>query len=374
MEKTQLLIPRRLYLIRVVVTIALILSFLMSIRLWGSDTFFPDVPFFDGITLNPLFSHLLVGGSIVFLLCSLILKHHRLFIALSILINIVLIALDLNRLQAWFYVYNAILFVLLFYNGRVDDSGKFTGIFIIIQLIIASVYFFNGISQLNSNFAMSDFQSTVAPLGHILSQRQFTFFSHLGKYIPVYLIFLGTGLLWRPLRYLSLPAAWLFHLLLLVLLVAGKGSANYALWFMNLVFSALILLLFYGRTAQRYFNWTLLFQKPLFFAVMFAFWMVPVFNQMHYWPKSPTTNFMNGKTNDKKMLISQQTFDKLPYYLKTFCDKTDKDYTLQLSRWCRVELASEYMSHATFNNILWLNQLAVGTGDVKETEEELSSL
>lgn len=374
MEGLQTSTPRRLSFIRIIVTLGLILSFLMSMNLWCGERVFPSNPVITNFTLGAPLDYILVILSICCLICSLFLRKHRLFIFLSLAINIFLVLLDLNRLQAWFYVYNAILFVLMFYNGRVDDSGRYTYFFIIIQLIIASVYIYNGISQFNSYFLQSDFYDVISPLENISSQRQFEFFMSAGKFVPYFVIFIGLGLIIKPARYLAISAAWFFHLVLLILLFPSAKNTNYALWFMNLIFGILVLFLFSGKTQTRYFNWLLLFQKPLFYVVMFAFWVVPIFNLANHWPYSPTTNFKYGNVQNRFVAIDENTFRKLPPYLKHFCSKNNNNYFLKVSEWCRHELKSEYNSPSPLQGVLIDDIIQITSTDVKETEDELSAL
>lgn len=374
MEVQKISIPKRLFYTRVCVTLGLIVSFLLSINLWGGERIFPGAPVFQNLFLKAPFDYILFVLSILFLISSLLFKNFRLFIFLSLIVNLFLVLLDLNRLQPWFYVYNAILFVFLFYNGRVDNAGKYTSIFIFVQLIIASVYIYNGINQLNSFFLSTDFYNVISPLEVIASARQFSFFMKIGNIIPYYIIFIGVALLIRPLRYLSISAALIFHLLLLILLFPSAKNNNHALWFMNLIFAFLTLFLFSGKTAERYFSLSLLFQKPLFYLIVFAFWIIPFLNFFNYWPKSPTTNFMYGKSDRQNLSINQSTFDRLPLYIKHFCVKNNTGYLLKISDWCLHELKSEYITKATFNTTIQGDILQITLRDVKETEEELSSL
>jgi hypothetical protein len=374
MEGLKISIPRRLFYIRVCVSFGLIISFLLSLNLWGGERYFPDSPVFSNFFLKAPYDYFLVILSILFLLSSLFFEKSRLFIFLALTVNIFLVLFDLNRLQPWFYVYNAILFVLLFYNGRVDNTGKYTTIFIFIQLIIASVYIYNGINQLNPMFLSTDFYNVISPLNEIVSARQFDFFMKAGSAVPYFIIFIGLGLIIRPTRYLSISAAFIFHLILLILLFPTAKNSNYALWFMNFTFAFLDLFLFSGKTNERYFSFSLLFQKPLFYLVIFAFWIVPFLNFFNYWPNSPTTNFRYGKSNQKTISVSRHTFEHLPLYLKHFCVKDRDNYVLKVSDWCLDELRSEYMPQASLKSFIESDKLSVTSADVKETEEELSSL
>jgi hypothetical protein len=365
-------IPQRLFFIRISVTLALILSFFLSFHLWFGSSLFPNAPLFKTFHIAAPFETVLTSFSILFLICSLLLRKSRLFILLSLLVNVCLVIFDLNRLQPWFYVYNAILFVMLFYNGRVDDSAKYTSIFILIQLILTSVYVYNGLNQFRAGFIENDFRDTILPLSNLTSERQFAFFLNMGRFVPCFIIFMGLGLLIRPVRYLAIFSAWSFHFLLLIFLFPSDKNPNYALWLMNLAFAMLLLFLFSGQTRQKHFSAVVLLQKPLFYVILFAFWLVPALNYLRYWPKAPTTNFMCGKS--VKINIDALSYEKLPVYLKHFCSKNEQGYELRAGDWCRYELGSEYTGHASFNNIFKREIHQITSHDVKETEDELSSL
>jgi hypothetical protein len=285
-----------------------------------------------------------------------------------------MVLLDINRLQPWFYVYNAILFVLLFYNGRVDNAGKYTSIFIMTQLIVASVYIFNGLNQLNSYFLQTDYHTAILPLSGIFSARQFSFFMKCGYVVPYFIIFIGLGLIIKPLRYLSITIALVFHFVLLILMFPSVNNDNNALWLMNLIFSFLVLFMFSGKIRESYFSTSLLFQKPLFYMVLFGFWISPLLNYLNYGEKLPTTNFRFGKSEEQNLTITSATFEQLPLYVKHFCVKNNEGYKLKISDWCLHELKSEYNYKTTLKPILANDIVQITSKDVKETEEELSSL
>lgn len=373
MEGLQTPIPRRLFYIRVLVTVALILSFFLSLNLWGGERLFPGNPLLI-LNIQPPYDYALAGLSILFLVCSLFLNKYRLFIFLSICVNVVLALMDLNRLQVWFYVYNAILFVLVFYNGRVDDLNKFTFFFVTLQVILASVYICNAIGQFDTGFVQGDFREVISPLSSISSPRQFDFFLSVGKTVPYLVLFTGIGLLMRPVRFLAISLAWAFHFALLILLFPSAKNTNYALWLMNLVFGLLVLLLYSGKTQTRYFNWLLLFQRPVFYVIFFAFVIVPVLNYSGYWPQSPTTNLNYGDARPKQLEIGNSTFQQLPPYVKHFCSKNNNNYFLRVGDWCRHELNSEYSGYNGFNTILVQDVIQITSNDVKETEDALSAL
>lgn len=375
MEGLKYSIPQRLFYLRVIVTLGLVISFLLSINLWGGERYFPSIPVFEHWILQPPFDYALVILSIVFLLCSSLFNHTRLFIFLALLVNCLMVLFDLNRLQPWFYVYNAILLVFLFYNGRVDNANKFTSVFIYIQLIVASVYVFNGISQLmNPFFIVTDFYDAILPLKKIVSDRQFDLFLKFGKAVPFTLVFIGTGLLVRPVKYLAISVGLTLHLFLFVLLFPSAENSNYALWFMNLVFGFMMLFLFSGKTQQRYFSISVLFQKPVFYMIIAAFWVMPLFNSSNIWPSALSFNFKSGSSGKENILISENTYQALPHYIRSFCVKKNTSYVLRVRNWCNHELRSEYFEQDIFVHSGIKDALQIADVEQELPMDELSVL
>lgn len=368
MEGLPVSIPRRLYFLRVIVTVGIFVSFFLSLNLWGGERFFPSKSFFENITLKPPFDFALVICSGLFLLCSLFFTHTRIFIFLSLTINLLLVLFDINRLQPWFYIYNAILIVFLFYDGRVDNSNKFTSIFILIQLIVSGVYVYNGLSQLfNANFINTDFYDVIIPLKRMVSERQFAFCLKMGKAVPCLIIFVGVGLLIKPVKYLAVSLGLIMHFLLLILLFPSPANSNYSLWFMNIVFGGLIVFLFSGKTQPRYFSISVLFQKPVFYIILFSFWILPVLNYKNHWHDVLSFNFKSGSTGKEKILITGNTYNYLPLYIKSFCTKCSDGYNLRVDKWCRAELRSEY-----YNQKINLNKGVIGETQMVTTRVDVS--
>ncbi|MBL7921370.1 MAG: hypothetical protein JNJ40_13720 [Bacteroidia bacterium] len=350
-------IPQRLLLIRVTVCISLIISVLLSLNLWGGERTFPYAPAFDISYVKAPYDYFFAAFFLLFILGSLFLKRHRLLIFVALLLAAGMVVFDMNRLQPWLYIYCAFLFVLMFYNGRIDDANKFTSFFIVLQLIFCSVYIFNGISQLNSAFAENAFPDLISPLQGMMSERQFLFVKKIGVFTPYVLLFIGIGLLIRVIRYLAITFALLFHVLLVIFLFPTPINQNYAMWFCNITFIPLLFLLFSGKTKQRYYSPTLLLQFPLFYLVIILFWVMPFFNQKNLWPDNLSANFKSGNVNEAEFRFSKNVLDELPPYVRHFCISADSVYILDYNSWCRDELNTNcYREIITFNNIYYYLQ------------------
>lgn len=319
MEGLQISIPQRMMLLRITLIFSLIISIFLSFNLWGGYKNVPTCSLIDVGLIRAPFDFIFVALAMLSWLASLFLNRHRLFLFFSLALSVFMVLLDINRLQPWFYIYNALLAVFLFYNGRVDDSNKFTGYFIILQIVFASVYFFCGLSQLNSLFINSDYSDIISPLRALVSERQFLFFKKLGFIVPYMLMFIGVGLIISPIRYLAISLATLVHLLLLLLLFPSSNNENYTLWFSNLSFLIMLFLMFSGKTKQKYFSPTYLFQIPVFYLMMILFVVMPFFNNAGKWPDFMSSNFSSGNNNTAIISLSYKAAEKLPTSITRFC-------------------------------------------------------
>src|SRR4249919_3918362 len=151
MNGLQISIPQRLTFLRVAIVSFFVLSIFFTWRLWTQVHLFPAAAVLPAVGGDGL----QLALTIVVLLClpsSLIFKWYRLLLAVAVCAITALVLMDLNRLQQWVYIYGAILTVLVFYNGRVDDPNRYTSYFIITQIIVCSLYFFRGLHQLQGGF------------------------------------------------------------------------------------------------------------------------------------------------------------------------------------------------------------------------------
>jgi hypothetical protein len=367
-EGLQFSIPQRMLLIRNTLIVGLILSVFLSLNLWAGTRGLPYAGLIDKGSIPAPYDYILVLVLVFLWLGTLFLFKQRLLLFLSVLLSIFLVLVDVNRLQPWFYLYNMMLVVFLFYNGRVDDSSKFTSFFILLQIIFASVYFFSGWSQLNSLFVETDYLELISPLKSLMSERQFLFFQRFGNVVSFIFMFIGIGLIISPIRYLAISLAVLLHLILIVLMFPTPKNLNYSLWFSNLVFIPLLLLLFSGKTKQRYFSPLFLFQMPLFYMVIFLFILMPFFNNSGRWPDYLSSNFKSGNTQTVIISLSEKSVESLPDELKKYCEPQYGFSAFNYDRWYLSNLhVSCYPSPKVFNGIFeHLRQ--VSTADVKEIE------
>jgi hypothetical protein len=367
MEGLQLSIPYRMMLVRITLVCALIISVLLSLPLWCGERLFPHTPVFAQNLLERPLEIIILCLMVLCFLGSMFFNYQRLLILTGLLAATFLILNDVNRLQTWFYIYGSMLAVFVFYNGRVDDANRYTTFFIILQVMFASVYFFAGFNQLNCLFVDTEYASIISPVRSFLSERQFLFFKKMGVIVPYILMFTGVGFIISAIRYLSITLAIIIHTLLLIFLFPSINQ-DYALWFSNLVFMIILILLFSGKTKQRYFSPAFLFQKPLFFIVIILFVIMPFFNNSDKWPDNVSFNIRSGNYTRARISVSEKILNKLTVSHRIYFTKQDDKYILNYREWCMNELKGECVNTGLVFNSILRSLEAFADVNVKEIE------
>ncbi len=352
-EGLQLSLPKRINLIRITLVLSLLISVLLSLNLWCGDRSFPVTPIIQLNWLNSSYDFIWIVLVILFWITSLFFRFQRVFIFLACLFCFFLILFDLNRLQPWFFMYNSLLVMFIFYNGRVDEPNKNTSFFIIIQLIFASFYFFNGISCLNDQFVKESFEVIISPIQTLVSERHFIFLKKIGFLVPYLLMFIGLGLMISSIRYLAFSFAFLLHLILLVLFFPSANHLNYSLWLSNLTFIFLLFFMFSGNINPPIYSLILLFNRILFYPVFVFFIVLPFFNLTNKWPDFLSSNSKGGNNKHLEIKINKDIKQQLSPYERFFLVPTDSLFFVDYQHWCHHELNSDCIpSERVFNSIL----------------------
>jgi hypothetical protein len=344
-EGLRLNIPQRLALLKTVLLLSLLASVMFSFSLWTGARDFPLVPVWEW-AIAPLYTHWILFFLLVFCwLAALLSRFPRLFLFLSLLLSFLLVCMDLNRLQPWFYLYSVMLLVLLFYNGRVDNPNTYTSFFVVLQFVLASIYFFNGLNMLNPDFVNGPYKEILLPLKNILSDRQFAFVVSTGKVVPVLFILSGLILSIESLRFLAISMMTIIHAVLFILMFPFIGGENFTLWISNLSLVCMLFVLFSGKIKQRYFSPLTLLQKPAFYPVLLVFLVFPFFNRTGFWPDYLSSNLKSGNNISAKLTISESAYTSLPENIKRFCKHENFNYTIDYIKWCEHELHAECFPH-----------------------------
>lgn len=321
-----------------VVALGLLFSVLSSYNLWAGQRWFPVFPLIDGFTIPYVYGYLLMGIEVVLLVLLLIGSGTRTVIFFILALNLLFILLDQNRLQSWFIIYNSFLLVLFFYNWRIDNVNNYNSFFIILQLCFSAVYVFSGIQKINPTFINETYPLFIKSLGAFFSERQMTVLYKTGYVIPVYEILLGFVLLIKHFRFIAIPMVLILHVSIVVLGGVLGSSSNAAVWPWNLAMICFALLLFSGKTTERYFSPSHLFKMPVFYFIMTLFWVLPVFSLFNKQETYLSFSQYSNSNLQSKIILNEHAYANLPLYIRHFVEKERNEYVLLPDEWCLKEL------------------------------------
>lgn len=338
MSGLQLNIFSRLKLIRLVVAVGMLVSILTSWNLWAGQRWLPTCPLIPDLFLAPPYDYILLAAQIGLLLVLLFTSKVRLVLFLILLLNCYMVILDQNRLQPWFFIYNAIFMVLFFYDWRIDNVNKYYSYFIILQILFSAVYVYSGLQKFNGNFINETFPWFIKPLDGLLSARQLQAISKAGYIVPIMEISIGLFILVKPLRFIAIPMMIIMHLVIIVVMGPTGRNYNSVIWPWNLIMIVIGLLLFSGKTTERYFSIAHLFSVPVFYMIVALFWIMPAANLFNKWDAYLSFSLYSGNTNDAKIELTEAAYNKLPLYVRHYAITVNNQYVLYPKWWCMNEL------------------------------------
>jgi hypothetical protein len=331
MEGLQITIPQRLKMARVSLSLTLLVCHLLTFRLWLNAREFPRLPMFNGFIIDPLLENIIAAAAGLCLLFSFVMRRQRLLLFVYFLIVLVLVGADVNRLQPWLIVFGSMLLVLVFYNDRVDDPNNFTSLFIVLQIVLAGAYLLNAL-YLFKNGINHEFESVASPLRDSVSERQWSIILRCAPAMPWVLLGIGITLLLPALRYLGIAFGIVLHVLLLILMFPSQQRMNTALWFSSVTFIVMTLLLFSGRTKQRYYSPVFLLRQPLFYLCAAFFMVIPLVQLQTVNGLENYTAF-RIKVPAAAVPVKPVEYEGMSLYQKAFCVKNEGGYSLNYSQW-----------------------------------------
>ncbi len=331
-------LTQRLQFIKLTALVGLLVSIGLSHHLWAGERMFPKAPAIDNYSGVPApydYIHLIVW---IVLMISSFMSQKKIASLLLILFSIYLCIDDQNRIQPWFFNYILILLVLLFFKYRVDEPNNYTTVFISLQLLVALIYIFSGIQKLNDSFVPDTFQWMVSSFDAILSKRQLYLLTKFGYAVPWFELSLGILLLVKPLRFIIVPLVVLMHVFILITLGPLGKDANSVIWPWNIVMIILVLLLFANVQRERFFDISFLFRGLSFYIVITLMLIFPFFSLKNQYDSYLSSSLYSSNLNDCQLILSNNAYEKLPYYLRHFTISTKNGHVLYIKKWAVNEL------------------------------------
>ncbi|HEX8773268.1 MAG TPA: hypothetical protein VF735_06645 [Pyrinomonadaceae bacterium] len=302
---------RRVLFLKILLPLALISGFLLSIKLWVSSRSFPLSPVADWLPVAPFpFDYILFISLIALLILIALAARPRIYIAAFLFLIVLLGLTDQARWQPWVYQYVFMLAAMCFYSWNSSDEVGQRALLNACRVIVASIYVWSGVQKLNFTFINKLFPSLVNPyLKFVFGVVDIT---------PRFLIIsaaiveasIGIGLLTRRFRKLSVWLALLQHLFILLLFIPVKR--NSVIWPWNIAMASFVLILFWqaNNISMR----EILLPKRLGFhalaVILFA--IMPIFSFFGLWDSYLSSTLYSGNVAGGAIYFSESVREHLP--------------------------------------------------------------
>jgi hypothetical protein len=265
------------------IAITWVITKLICYKLWLAGRIFPLIPVNDALAALPAFTHdILFVLSLCCMLLLVFFPNKRIAIVL-LLAELLSCMLDQNRWQPWEYQF---IFMLAGYVFVKDEHRiRFSW-----QLIIAGIFFFSGISKLNSAFIHDVWQNLmlrrwlgISPLNIWLVRA--------GYAIPLIEIVAGIGLLFNSTKRSSVWILVCMHFIILLMLGPTGLNINAVIWPWNILMPLLLFLVFYNGS----FEFKLVLSPgPFTWLVLLCWWILPWLQLAGYWDKYLSSVLYSG--------------------------------------------------------------------------------
>lgn len=251
-----------------------IITKLVSYKLWLAYRSFPLVPIHEIFSFVPSFVHTILFVASLFSLLFLLISPNKKIAAVILFVELLSCLLDQNRWQPWEYQFIFMLAVYIYYR---DEKHRRLGW----QIILAGIYFFSGLSKLNSAFIHDIWQGLmlrrwldINPPGIWLTRA--------GYALPLIEMAAAVCLYFIKTRRLAIWTLSLMHVIIILMFGPIGLNTNLGILPWNILMPLLLFLLFYNETFQ--FNRNFL-AKPYSLLLLLCWWVLPWLQLAGYWDK-----------------------------------------------------------------------------------------
>jgi uncharacterized membrane protein YphA (DoxX/SURF4 family) len=320
-------------LIRVIIS-ALFIQLLICYPLWiASLRTFPTVPVFSSLRIQwgtslDWFMYICLLTSCVILFTK---PFSRKAYLTLLLVFILFLLEDINRLQPWFYLYLIMLSSLVFFDEK--NSKHILQVF---RIVLSSVYFWSGLQKLNVHFAIEVFPWVADFTG----AENFLNNHHFIAYFAASAEGLAGVLLWiKPLRKVGCIIAMLMHLFIIISLGPWLHNWNEIVWPWNIVFAWMVFELFYRTEPEA-----IKFKKaPATYHTALVLLMVaimPAFGILGKWDHFLSDGFYSAMLNEPAFYFPLAEAERLPTSSEPYQYLLEKENRaiLLINYWCLDDL------------------------------------
>ncbi|BDS12015.1 hypothetical protein [Aureispira anguillae] len=308
-----------------IITLAFIAQFYMSSNLWfPNDRSYPTIPLLSSLDfeLGQLLTSLLSALFIFFLVLSSIRESlQRYSLLAAFFCYSILLLEDINRFQAWVYIYLAFLAIICWHKWKFQQANSLLNL----KFILAMVYFWTGIQKLNVQF-ITDVYPWLAKIFE--TTKGLAAYPSLGYSIGILEMLIGLLLLSQHKQKLGVFLAVLLHIGILILLIKDEWNSVVYPW--NVAMILLLMLLFKSSDVPSISR-----QNLPNFALLILFGIVPFLDFFQLSPHCLALGMYSGTSIECDLIINDEGTDScVPKKLQdNLLFKSDRQSILSLDDW-----------------------------------------
>lgn len=273
---------------------------LISWSLWGDERSFPRLPIFDipiGSSVVLVFLFMGVAG-------MLFNSENRIFKALTISSLILLVFLDINRLQVWVYLWVAILMITSYSRKLLPDDIKIQTL----QMLLIALYCWAGLHKLNPYFIEDQIGWILEPL---ISTQNVS--PAIGIIAAISELSIGVLLFFTKTRKIGFLILLCFHLSLLTLLGPIAKDWNSVVWPWNLGMIGIAYCIFIRSGTHLKGNLLSNLKRfPIFAFFFLLFAVLPAFNSFGYWDEQLSFKMYSGTQSEGIFYLAEEDRHCIP--------------------------------------------------------------
>jgi uncharacterized membrane protein YphA (DoxX/SURF4 family) len=313
----------RLFWVKTVVCVGLILGLVLSFHLWAGFRVYPLSPVITFLRPPPFPFDYVVFGTMVLLLGFIVAtRDASVFVYGLVGVALVCALFDQSRWQPWFYQY---LFMLV--AVRKNDEAALTTC----RLIVVCIYFWSGIQKINPGFVYETFGWMVGPVAHFLPG--------LGFVAALTESAIGVGLLVPRFRRIAVVMAVAMHVFILASIGPFGHNLNRVVWPWNVAMCALVILLFWRTPDVRVRDVVWGRKRVLQRVVLLLFGILPALSLVDRWDSYLSFSLYSGNQRQATIYMADPVAGALPGELQEVIDEnTSKVDTLDVREWSYSEL------------------------------------
>lgn len=269
----------RLVTIVKITTFGLLTGLLITAPAWEGTRSYPLSAILPGFWAPPVVHTGLYSTVILTLLGVVFLKKFRVqYLFLALFCLLLLLLLDVTRLQPWILHYAGILLIGFTVLIRAPSEVTFQKALDAAAILVGGIYFWSGLQKFNAAFYLEVFPWFTHHLSSPFGELGQTGFGTLGFLVPFVEVGLAIGFFTRRFRTISLVASFIMLVLVLSSLGPLGRGWNSAVWPWNLVIFLSAFILFH-RSQDSFSSFVLRQRRNgLALVIFLVFWLMPLGN------------------------------------------------------------------------------------------------